>query len=369
MTRPRSMLVSVSDTPWYHVVSRCVRRAFLCGADAYSGQSFEHRRGWIVSRVKQLAGIFAIDVAAFAVMSNHYHLVVRIDTTRAKAWSREEVLRRWTLLFDGPLAVQKLMAGQAKTLDAATHKAIDGWAEMYRTRLCELSWFMRVLNESIARRANAEDNVTGRFWEGRFRSQALLDEQAVLAAMAYVDLNPIRAGMAETPDTSDYTSVGERIGELKNEGKPETRPSPPAAHDERPRTPVVSMSTSTSALRVERQLDQLPQQPLMPFDATARLHAAIPFAFDDYLELVETAGRCIRRGKRGAISEHTPRLLERLSIDPECFIDCAMRLMRDFGSAVGAPEHLTELCAARQVKYLRGTSAAKAAFGTRHAGC
>jgi hypothetical protein len=91
MTRPRSMLVSVSDTPWYHVVSRCVRRAFLCGADAYSGQSFEHRRGWIVSRVKQLAGIFAIDVAAFAVMSNHYHLVVRIDTTRAKAWSREEV--------------------------------------------------------------------------------------------------------------------------------------------------------------------------------------------------------------------------------------------------------------------------------------
>ena len=107
MTRPRSSLVSVSDTPWYHVVSRCVRRAFLCGSDAHSGQSFEHRRGWIVERVKQLSGVFAIDVAAYAVMSNHYHLVVRVDAERAQSWSREEVLRRWTQLFDGPLGVQQ----------------------------------------------------------------------------------------------------------------------------------------------------------------------------------------------------------------------------------------------------------------------
>ena len=100
----------------------------------------------------------------------------------------------------------------------------------------------------------------------------------------------------------------------------------------------------------------------MPFDATARLKAAIPFAFDDYLELVETTGRCIRRDKRGAIVEHTPKLLDRLGIDPERFIDCATNLMRQFGSAVGAPAHLTELCATRQVKYLRGMGAARGAF-------
>ena len=109
MTKPRSSLVSLSDTLWYHVVCRCVRRAFLCGEDRLTGQNFEHRRGWIVDRVKQLAGVFAIDVAAYAVMSNHYHLVLRVDAERAQGWSNEEALRRWTQLFDGPLLVQRLV--------------------------------------------------------------------------------------------------------------------------------------------------------------------------------------------------------------------------------------------------------------------
>ena len=360
MTRPRSTLVSVSDTPWYHVVSRCVRRAFLCGLDAHSGQCFEHRRGWIVERVKQLASVFAIDVAAYAVMSNHYHLVLRIDAQRARGWSRDEVLRRWTQLFDGPLAVQRLLAGKSDEPDAATQFAIDTWAENYRARLCDLSWFMRVLNETIARKANAEDGVTGRFWEGRFKSQALLDEQAVLAAMVYVDLNPIRARMAETPEESEHTSAAERIAAVK----PATRGQPPAPQ---PPAPAAQSATPLVALKGETHLARLPQQALMPFDATARLRAAIPFAFDDYLELLDATGRCIRPDKQGAISSETPALLERLGIEPKRFIDCATHLMQQFGSAVGAPAHLTALCAARQVKYLRGMAAAKGAFERRAA--
>ena len=105
MTKPRSSLVSLADTPWYHVVNRCVRRAFLCGDDAVTGKNHDHRRAWIVDRVKQLAGVFAIDVAAYAVMSNHYHLVLRVDAERAQGWSNEEALRRWTQLFDGLSAV------------------------------------------------------------------------------------------------------------------------------------------------------------------------------------------------------------------------------------------------------------------------
>ena len=173
MTKPRSSLVSLADTPWYHVVNRCVRRAFLCGDDAVTGKNHDHRRAWIVDRVKQLAGVFAIDVAAYAVMSNHYHLVLRVDAERAQGWSNEEALRRWTQLFDGPLLVQRLLSGQGEEMDQATLNAIDEWAATYRARLCDLSWFMRVLNETVARQANAEDGVTGRFWEQETKGHPL----------------------------------------------------------------------------------------------------------------------------------------------------------------------------------------------------
>jgi len=118
MPQPRSSLVSLSDTPWYHVVSRCVRRAYLCGEDAHSGRSFEHRRGWIVERLEQLAGVFAVDIAAYAVMSNHFRLVLRIDVERVQGWDADEVLRRWTKVFAGPLLVQRYLADR-ESLGAA----------------------------------------------------------------------------------------------------------------------------------------------------------------------------------------------------------------------------------------------------------
>jgi hypothetical protein len=76
MTQARASLVSIEDTPWYHCVNRCVRRAFLCGEDPISGSNYEHRRGWIADRIKQLASVYAIDIAGYAVMSNHYHVVM-----------------------------------------------------------------------------------------------------------------------------------------------------------------------------------------------------------------------------------------------------------------------------------------------------
>jgi len=330
MTQPRSTLVSLDATPWYHVVSRCVRRAYLCGFDHHSVRDIEHRRCWIVERLQQLAAVFAIDVAAYAVMSNHFHLVVRVDAERVRAWDRDEVLRRWTQLFTGPELVQRYRT-HPENLCAAELARVDLWVATYRERLMDLSWFMRVLNEPIARQANVEDGVTGRFWEGRFKSQALLDEQAVLTAMAYVDLNPIRAKMADTPEESDYTSVAERIVGLREEQD---------GDDSRPGD----------------------RAPLMPFDATGRMATAIPFAFDDYLELVDATGRVIREDKRGFIPGETPRLLDRLAIDPEQFIATAGRMLRQFGSAIGTPTHITELCVARQTRYLRGMRAARALF-------
>ncbi|PST94008.1 transposase, partial [Photobacterium iliopiscarium] len=92
--------------PFYHVINRCVRRAYLCGDDPYNGKNYQHRRGWIVNRIKQLASVFCIDVCAYAVMSNHYHLVLKIDIEQQQKLTPEEVISRWLQLFSGhPIAV------------------------------------------------------------------------------------------------------------------------------------------------------------------------------------------------------------------------------------------------------------------------
>jgi len=103
MTQPRKALVSLDTTPYYHVASRCVRRAFLCGKDPYSGRDYEHRRQWVVDRIRLLSSLFAIDICAYAVMSNHYHLVVKLCPEQLDELSDDDILDRWCALFKGPL--------------------------------------------------------------------------------------------------------------------------------------------------------------------------------------------------------------------------------------------------------------------------
>ena len=209
MTSPRKQQISLADTPYYHCMTRCVRRAFLCGEDKHSGQSFEHRRGWIEDKLHFLTTVFAVEMCAYAVMSNHYHVVLFVDEDKANQWSMNEVLERWHRLHKGTLLTQQYLNGD--TLAEPLLDIVNTTADIYRQRLIDVSWFMREINEKIARQANQEDECKGRFWEGRFKSQALLDENAVLACMAYVDLNPIRAKMDTTPETSQHTSIKQRI--------------------------------------------------------------------------------------------------------------------------------------------------------------
>jgi REP element-mobilizing transposase RayT len=307
MPKPRKTLVSLDATPYYHCVSRCVRRAFLCGEDLFTGKSFEHRRQWIEDRLLELASIFAIDLCAYAVMSNHYHVALHINAEQALSWSEREVIERWHRLFKGSLLSQRFLQGEA--LSKAERNALSDQICEWRDRLISISWFMRCINEPIARQANHEDKVTGRFWEGRFKSQALLDEKALIACMVYVELNPIRAKMAETPEQSDHTSIKQRIKQ--------------ALKTKQPYLP-------------EQQPDSL-----FPFAGYPRenMPDGLPFRLSDYLELVDWSGRIIREDKRGYIPDHLPTILQRLDMDARHWIYLTRNFEQPFKNLVGTAYH------------------------------
>ncbi|EOD79355.1 Mobile element protein [Grimontia indica] len=296
MTTARASLINVDATPYYHCVSRCVRRSFLCGFDNTQGKCFEHRRGWIEKRLLALAKAFCIDVCAYAIMSNHYHVVLHINIENAKTLTPIDVAERWLAFHQGPVLIQRFMRGEEMS-EAENERCME-LIETWRERLTSISWFMRTLNQYIAAEANREDQCTGHFWEGRFKSQALLDEKALAAAMAYVDLNPIRADITDSPETSEYTSVKTRIEALKN--------------------------------------DQVNADGLYVFAGYPRKDqpAGIPFRLLDYLELVDWTGRQLRDGKRGQIDDKLPPLLERLGIESSLWLRTASNI--ETGNLVGS---------------------------------
>lgn len=321
-------------------------RQFLCGKDAITGKDFSHRHDWIRARIFELQAIFAIDIYACAVMSNHVHLVLCVQKDVALAWDNRDVAARWLNLFGGKPLLRSYVADENLSDEQAS--AVPSWISSYRKRLFSISWFMRCPNEPIARAANAEDNVTSRFWEDRFRSQALLDEASVVAAMAYVDLNPVRAGMAETPEESDYTSIQQKIIEQD-----------PGVAD-----------------RDQSSIEALPEDlraaigRLMPFaDQTTLEEAArnrgrtIPYEIQDYLEPVDWSGRAIIEGKRGKIPDDLPPIFERLKIDPGTYVRFINRKQKSrFHGFIGSVKSMRDLAEDFGRSFLKGQAAAAALF-------
>jgi hypothetical protein len=315
MTQARSQLVPPGTGGFYHCVQRCVRRAFLCGLDHCTGESFEHRKAWVSHRLTLLAECFAISIHAYAVMSNHLHLVVQLVPEATARWSDAEVAARWVRLFpprdDSAEAVEakcQRLLGEAERL------------RVIRGRLCDLSWLMRCLAEPIARQANREDRCKGRFWEGRFKAQVLCDERALLAAMAYVDLNPVRAGIAHGLEDSAHTSVTARIA----------------------------------------QAEQAPQAlgtGLGPILGVLQPPLAISTA--DYLQLLDWTGRQLAPGKRGRITGTAPACLRDLDASPEHWAMRVRGVSSGYWRAVGSAEELIALAQRIGQRWLKGLRLAK----------
>jgi hypothetical protein len=297
MTMARAHLVDLTVTRWYHCITRCVRRAFLLGEEPHN------RKQWIENRLQELAEIFAISVGGFSVMDNHLHLLVRLDPDTAAGWSDEDVVRRWGKLFPPrdksrePLPVTKAWV-QWRLQDPK-------WVATARQRLQSLSWFMKCLKEPLARLANRQDNVRGAFFEERFKSVAILDEEALLATCAYIDLNPLAAGIVEVPEASPHTSITTRVEHVKDQGR---TPDLNAA-----KSGSVAGLTASSGL--EESIWLCPVEDRRKLDSS-REGMLEGFSLGNYLLLVEYTGRLFREGK-AAISSELAGILERIGSTSE----------------------------------------------------
>lgn len=306
MTVARKVLVDLSLTRYYHCISRCVRGAMLCG------DGLSHRKRWIEARLETLAGQFAVSVCGFAVMDNHLHVLVRLDSSAAAGWSDEAVVRRWLAVYP------------PRSFDPDDPMLLDAWVQnelrdvkkvaLYRQRLADLGWFMKALKEPLSRMANKEDDCKGAFWEGRFKSIAILDDEALLATCAYIDLNPVAAGLAAAPESSPHTSVRQRVRHAKDRGKL-------TALKEAARS---SVAASRAAGRLEESHWLCPLE-----DARCRggqrEGMLDGFSLGSYLLLVDYTGRLFRQGK-ARISREVAGILDRLGTSGEVWSHRLQRL-------------------------------------------
>jgi len=385
MTLARKNQVCLEATPYYHLMNRCVRRSFLCGYDKLTKTDYSHRKQWILDRIKYLVDSFAIRVCAYAIMDNHYHLVICVDSTNAEQWTADEVLARYGRIHSTK-HIRDLLDNKAD-LTTEQRNRIDQTIKTWRERLKSISWFEKSLNEPIARSANLEDKVNGRFWQGRFKSQALLDEAALITCMAYVDLNPMRAGITNSLETSDFTSIQARMRRYLSEQnvKPMTQSksdgsNTPKNRMERNTKASTSKKTTTNTSNTRglsyhessKPIDNPVFVPLVPLrdQAKARDNSFhLPISHPQYFLLLEVTGRQIQEGTSANLHDKAIPILYILGINPEYWVDSLKDFENRFPGAVGATEaiqsylvKLTNRCRCA------GASDCKALF-TTHAPC
>ena len=214
MVTPRRDLVDPVEPMAYHLVSRCVRRSWLCGVDRYTGIDYSHRKPLLEQRIVRLSEAFAVDLWAYSVMSNHFHQAVHYDPLAHRHWSEDEVVRRWLHAFppagSGRRGADARLQAQERLLEQPERLA------HCRVRLGSLSAYMQHLKQPFAYQCNREDGARGHFFEERFYSGAILDEESFLATMAYVDLNPVRAEVAQVIEHCEHTGIAHRLRVTKN---------------------------------------------------------------------------------------------------------------------------------------------------------
>ena len=329
-----------------HVMNRTVRRCFLLGYDSVTGRNYDHRKVWIDEQLIHQAQHFGIDLLCQAIMENHLHLMLRSRPDVVREWSSEEVARRWLMLCPERRDENRR---PLEPTDFEIHRIVSNEEKVaiLRSRLSDISWWMRLLCQNVAQRANKEDCESGKFWQARFRAVRLLDETAILSCAAYIDLNPIRASIARTIATSDYTTAQKRAFDLALQSQDGAQ----SYSAQSPGLPVAS----PAAIRSDDRVAAGPRssQHLAPVDLNERSgrpgpHANsegvrcsnkgfLPMSTAQYLSLLEWTARQQRAQKAGKAPKRFRRLFKRLEISASAWNELVRNFGRLFCIVAGKP--------------------------------
>jgi hypothetical protein len=333
----RAEVFAAEEVAIVHVMNRTVRRCFLLGDDPVTGKNYDHRKAWMEDELQHLALYFGCDLLCYSILSNHFHLILRSRPDVVATWDDAEVARRWMMLCPKRRTSDRQPAeptpGELQTIlsNPATLREI-------RTRLSDISWWMRLLCQKIGRWANREDGELGKFWQARYRAVRLLDEAAILACAAYVDLNPIRAALAESIETSPYTSAQQRALELQRHTSSSQTIGSGTVHAQHTAqsSPLRAIAQSLSPVCLSED-----GSGIGPCVHKGGLRASdkgfLRLSTAAYLELLDWTARQLRSDKRGATPASAAPLFERLGIDERSWCELTKNFGRLFNSVAGKP--------------------------------
>ncbi len=322
----RAEVIDPNEINVVHVIHRTVRRCFLLGYDRESGKNFDHRKDWIENLLARFAAQFGIDLLCYSILSNHYHLILRTRPDVVATWNDTEVARRW-LTICPPRKVNGQPAAPTEA-ELNSIRCCPTKLTEIRQRLSSVSWWMRLLGQRTAQQANREEGEAGRFWQDRYRAIRLIDEESLVACAAYVDLNPIRAAVAETLETSNHSSVQRRIVALQqvsNENASSTQPRRDAflANLFLDETDGAAGSiTSASGLRCSDK-------------------GFLPLRINSYLELLDWTARRIAAGKQGTTPAEMPPILQRLGLEASNWHELVCSFEQNFIHVAGRCDRVT----------------------------
>ena len=372
----RAEVFSPDEIAIVHVMNRTVRRCFLLGDDPISGKNFDHRKVWMEDQLEIQAQNFGIDLICYALMSNHFHLILRSRPDIVATWDDAEVARRWlTLCPKRKPSKRKAAKGQDKDpkllvptqaeIDAIVNDKVE--VKELRSRLSDISWWMRLLSQKIGSRANRDDNEIGKFWQSRFKGVKLLDEASILACAAYVDLNPSRAAIAENLEGSLFTSAQQRVLELRSMAERKGRVKGKAPKAGRRLPPLKSIAGSLCPVGLNEGKSGIGTCAHTE-GRRASDKGFLQISTAEYLDLLDWTARRLRSGKRGSTPKCAPPLFERLGIDERTWLELTKEFGRLFSIVAGKPTVIDATRSPKRGQRYNVRSKARALFASETGG-